>query len=154
MEDRKINHPSSLAFLPTFIPVRTTIGRSSRPPLRTNVAAARSKLILLFSLFIGEPRFSSSLGFLRIPWLARPRLHVRRQRIRSVFKHGHRHPLRFLRICSDGSGPYTMLNCENINDPVNNRSPTCNYRRFRSELFVSAISTRLWLNKRSSTLNF
>lgn len=127
MEDRKINHPSSLAFLPTFIPVRTTIGRSSRPPLRTNVAAlaARSKLIPLFSLFIRQPRFSSSLGFLRIP---RPRI---RSEFSSTGYPPRQHPPRFLRARlppPSTDRPYTMLNCENINGVANSRSPAWNCR--------------------------
>lgn len=76
VEDRKINHPSSLAFLPTFI--RTTIGRGnslslslSGPPPRTNAAPQTYPPFLAFYSTTTRPPpspSSSSLpGFLRIP---------------------------------------------------------------------------------------
>lgn len=49
VEDRKINHPSSLAFLPTFI--RTTIGRSSLGRA-TSSNKRRSSNLSSFSRFL------------------------------------------------------------------------------------------------------
>lgn len=50
VEDRKINHPSSLAFLPTFI--RTTIGRRSSLGRATSSNKRRSSNLSSFSRFL------------------------------------------------------------------------------------------------------
>lgn len=133
VEDRKINHPSSLAFLPTFI--RTTIGRGnslslslSGPPPRTNAAPQTYPPFLAFYSMTTRP----PPPLLLLPSPVFFAFHAT-ERIRTVSLARAATPA--ATFCRRIGPLNTMLNCENINGNSNNR-PISISRQLKKAIYV------------------